>query len=96
MDPKNEEAAAPAAKTAEIARVRTEARARGEIDVSPCSAGGRVLDRDSGRGVAGALVQLRARGLGRPTTPDDPGAPLTVTSVRGSASTGRAALRGID
>jgi hypothetical protein len=59
--------------TAEIARVRLEARARGEIDVSPCSAGGRVLDLASGRGLANALIQLRPYGFGRPTAPDDPG-----------------------
>ncbi len=73
--------------TAEIARVRTEARARGEVDVSPCSASGRILDQDSGRGIAGALVQLRPRGFGSPTTPDDPGAPRTATTDAGGAWT---------
>ena len=68
------------AVTAEIARVRLEARERGEIDVSPCSAGGRVLDLASGRGVSGALVQLRPHGFGRPITPDDPGTPLTAST----------------
>lgn len=46
----------------------------------PCSAGGRVRDIASGRGVSGALVQLRPHGFGRPTAPDDPGAPLTAST----------------
>lgn len=65
---------------AEVARVRTEARARGEIDLSPCSAAGRVVDADTGKPIAGALVMLRPRGLDRPTGPGDSGAPLTATT----------------
>jgi len=77
------DAASPAVAAAEIARVRLEARARGEVDVSPCSASGRVLELGSGRGIAGALVQLRPRGLGQPSTPDDPDTPRTALTDDG-------------
>ena len=72
-----------AAALSELVRVRSEARARGEIDISPCSASGRVLDESSGRGIAGAQVQLRPHGLARPGTPDDPGAPRTAITDDG-------------
>ena len=74
-----------AAAVAELARERLEARARGEIDVSPCSAAGRIVDADTGRGIEGALVMLRPRGFGKPTAPSDPGAPLTATTDAGGA-----------
>lgn len=73
-------AADPAVVTAEIARARTEARARGEIDISPCSAAGRITDEATGRPIAGALVMLRPRGFGTPTLPGETGAPLTATT----------------
>ena len=71
--------ASAAAVIAEQVRVRSEARARGEIDVSPCSAAGRILDESSGRGIADALVQLRPYGLERVTV-EDAGAPRTAVS----------------
>ena len=37
----------------------------------------------SGRGIAGAQVQLRPHGLARPGTPDDPGAPRTAITDDG-------------
>lgn len=76
---------APAATVAaaEIARAHLEARARGEVDVSPCSAAGRITDATTGRGLAGALVLLRPRGLGAPTLPGESGAPLTAITDDG-------------
>jgi hypothetical protein len=71
------------AERAEIARVRAEARARGEVDISPCSAAGRVVDAASGRGIAGALVLLRPKGLARPVGPGESGAPITVRTDDG-------------
>lgn len=65
---------------AEIVRERLEARARGEVNVSPCSATGRIVDAGSGRGIAGALVMLRPRGLGKPLAPGESGAPITATT----------------
>ncbi|WAS94612.1 carboxypeptidase regulatory-like domain-containing protein [Nannocystis punicea] len=67
-----------AARAAEIARERTEARARGEVDISPCSAAGRVVDAANGRGIAGAVVMLRPKGLGAPVGFGDSGAPITA------------------
>lgn len=75
-----EEQAAPdrRALAAEAVRARTEARARGEVDVSPCSAAGRVVEAGSGRGIEGALVLLRPKGLARPVGPGESGAPITA------------------
>ncbi|WP_143140249.1 carboxypeptidase regulatory-like domain-containing protein [Nannocystis exedens] len=67
-----------AARAAAIADERTAARARGEIDVSPCSAAGRVFDANSGRGLEGAVVMLRPKGLGAPVESGDTGAPITA------------------
>lgn len=76
-EPPAEEPAVPAA---EIARAHLEARARGDVDISPCSAAGRVTDTTTGRGIAGALVLLRPRGLGSPTLPGESSAPRTATT----------------
>lgn len=76
-------ASPPAAPTAEIARAHLEARARGDVDISACSAAGRVTDAASGRGIAGALVLLRPRGIGAPTLPDGSRAPITATTDDG-------------
>ncbi|MFY0536392.1 carboxypeptidase-like regulatory domain-containing protein [Nannocystis pusilla] len=67
-----------AARAAAITQERAAARARGEVDVSPCSAAGRVYDAKSGRGLAGAVVMLRPKGLGAPVEFGDIGAPITV------------------
>lgn len=76
-----------AARAAAITQERAAARARGEVDVSPCSAAGRVYDAGSGRGLAGAVVMLRPKGLGAPVEFGDAGAPITVrTDVSGDWS----------
>lgn len=76
-------AAKEAAESAEIVRERLEARARGEVDISPCSAAGRIVEAGSGRGIAGAVVLLRPRGLGKPIAPGETGAPITATTDDG-------------
>ncbi|MDC0718067.1 carboxypeptidase regulatory-like domain-containing protein [Nannocystis bainbridge] len=75
---KPEEKVDRAARAAAITQERTAARARGEIDVSPCSAAGRVIDARSKRGLAGAVVMLRPKGLGAPVESGDTGAPITA------------------
>ena len=85
-DPGGPEAAAPAGlSAAEIARIHLDARERGEVSLSPCSAAGRVSDAATGRGVAGALVMLTPHGFGRPSEPGAAAGPLTARGDAGGA-----------
>lgn len=78
-------AAAPPAglSAAEIAKIHLDARERGEISISPCSASGQVRDAATGRGLAGALVMLTPHGFGRPSEPGAAAGPLTARSDAG-------------
>lgn len=67
---------------------KLEAREGGKIDLSPCSARGRVVEGEGGPGVGGAIVLLTPKGLdqqARATAPGQTNDPLRVrTTADGS------------
>lgn len=69
----------------DVLAARRAARRSGQVDVSPATLAGRVVDADTGDGIPGALVSLRTRrlGTGGRGAPGESPAPITAVTGEG-------------